>query len=168
MENIQEVKNLVRQSGNNFHCQVTNYLSQKGWQTQVSPYYLDGATNKAREIDLIAEKSWSHNGPFNYGSIHIKLFIECKYIPQINVFWFDTKDREAAKKWLASNTPFKENNSCIEGHHYLSQSESVAKLFASKKVPNVENETIYKALNQSLNEMVYLRQQGSIIFIEVK
>lgn len=45
----------------------------------------------------------------------------------------------------------------------MNSNEKVAKLFASKTKPNVENEVIYKALNQSLNAMVYLRHKGSII-----
>ncbi len=162
---IEEITNLVNQSGNNFHCQVTNYLAKKGWHTLVSPYYLDGATNKAREIDLIAEKMWPYNDRMEgiSGSVHIKLFIECKYIPQLNVFWFGSKDKASAEEWLTTKTPFTENNLYTEKHHYLSESPTVAKLFASKNMPQVENEVIYKALNQSLNAMVYLRQRGSII-----
>ncbi len=48
-------------------------------------------------------------------------------------------------------------------HHYLSSNHKVAKLLASKNKPNIENEVIYKALNQSLNAMVYLRHKASII-----
>jgi hypothetical protein len=38
----------------------------------------------------------------------------------------------------------------------------VAKLFASKYRPNAENEVIYKALNQSLTAMIYLRRRAPI------
>ena len=167
MSNIEVVQELIAQSGNNFHCQVTNYLKRKGWYTLVSPYYLDGATNKAREIDLIAEKKWSYKSPTRKteNRIHIKLFIECKYIPQINVFWFGVKDKESAEKWLTTSTQFpEEENFYTKRHHYLSVNyNNVAKLFASQKMPKVENEVIYKALNQSLNAMLYLRQRDSII-----
>lgn len=164
----EEIGAIVSESGNSFHCRVTNHLREKGWHTLVSPYYMDGGTNKAREIDLIAEKHWiyedrHHHSASGYGAVVIKLFIECKYIPQPNVFWFSDKDVVAATKWLMSNTPLRERNMFTERHHYLSSGTRVAKLFASKNRPNAENEVIYKALNQSLNAMVYLREKDSLI-----
>jgi hypothetical protein len=165
MTTIEEITSLVNESGNNFHCKVTNYLKSKHWHTLISPYYMDGSTNKAREIDIIAEKMWSYEDTFEgvYGSMHIKLFIECKYIPQPNVFWFGSKDKVAAEKWLVTNTPFTERNIFTEKHHYLAECNKVAKLFSSKNSPKEENEPIYKALNQSLNAMVNLRHRGSIL-----
>jgi len=165
MSDIKEVNSIINESGNSFHCRVTNYLKEKGWHTLVSPYYMDGATNKPREIDLIAEKSWLYSDRFEgkHGTINIKLFIECKYIPQTNVFWFSDKDMASTKEWITSNTPLPERNMFTDRHHYLSTNPKVAKLFASKNKPNVENEVIYKALNQSLNAMVYLRHRKSII-----
>ena len=92
---LDEIEKIVVESGNSFHCQVTNFLKEKGWQSLVSPYYMDGATNKPREIDLIAEKHWSRErdyGRGESGALIIKLFIECKYISQPTVFWFSDKD----------------------------------------------------------------------------
>ncbi len=165
MSDIEEVDSIINESGNSFHCRVTNHLKENGWHTMVSPYYMDSASNKPREIDLIAEKSWLHNDQYEdrYGTINLKLFIECKYIPQTNVFWFSDKDIISTREWLMSNTPLRERNMFTEQHHYLATNPKVAKLFASKNRPNVENEVIYKALNQSLNAMVYLRRSGSII-----
>ena len=164
MADLKEIKTLVNESGNSFHCRVTNYLRGKGWHTLVSPYYMDNATSKPREIDLIAEKSWIYQdrSKRKHGAVIIKLFIECKYIPQANVFWFSDKDVSSAKQWVIANTPLRENNIFTEKHHYLSTNSKVAKLFASKNKPNIESEIIYKALNQSLNAMVYLRGRQSI------
>jgi len=53
-----EVSKLVRNSGNNFHTKVARWLSDNDWHVVVSPYYMDQTQNKAREIDLIAEKLW--------------------------------------------------------------------------------------------------------------
>lgn len=164
MTNQKDLEALVNESGNSFHCRVTNYLREKGWHTLVSPYYMDNATSKPREIDLIAEKSWNYHGRpgRKYGAVIIKLFIECKYIPHANVFWFSDKDVASAKQWVISNTPLRDNNIFTERHHYLATNLKVAKLFASKKKPNTESEVIYKALNQSLNAMVYLRGRQTI------
>ncbi|HNP31316.1 MAG TPA: hypothetical protein PKK23_19880 [Nitrospirales bacterium] len=160
-----EIKTIVDESGNSFHCRVTNYLKEKGWHTLVSPYYMDGSTNKPREIDLIAERHWIYNARPNQQprAVIIKLFIECKYISQPNVFWFSDKDIAAATDWVVSNTPLSKDNTFTKMHHYLSSEPKVAKLFASKNKPGPENEVIYRALNQSLNAMVYLRRRESII-----
>ncbi|MDD1779349.1 MAG: hypothetical protein LUQ65_14370 [Candidatus Helarchaeota archaeon] len=166
MEDQAEIKAIVNESGNSFHCKVANYLKAKGLHTLVSPYYLDSATGKPREIDLIAERSWIHKGDYSggkYGALIFKLFIECKYIPYPTVFWFSDKDIASAKEWVVSNTPLLKNNFYTEGHHYLSTTNpKVAKLFASKNKPSIENEVIYKGLNQSLNAMIYLRGREPI------
>jgi hypothetical protein len=159
----QDIQAIVDGSGNSFHCRVINHLKEKGWQTLVSPYYMDGATNKPREIDLIAEKMFTNKGQFSNSAraVVIKLFIECKYIPQSNVFWFSEKDLVSAKQWVIDNTPLPADNSFTNRYHYLdSECRKVAKLFASEKKSNTENEAIYKAFNQSLNAMVYLRGRG--------
>ncbi|MGD0229918.1 MAG: hypothetical protein ABSC19_06095 [Syntrophorhabdales bacterium] len=166
MSGLDEIQAIVNESGNSFHSRVANYLKEKEWHTLVSPYYMDNATNKAREIDLIAEKAWIRKDDTlrgrKYGAVVIKLFIECKYIPQANVFWFSNKDIDSAREWVIRNTPLRKDNFYTEKHHYLAYNPKVAKLFASKYRPNTENEVIYKALNQSLNAMVYLRRRPPV------
>ena len=149
MTDLEEINAIIKESGNSFHCKVCNYLKEKGWHTQVSPYYMDNSSNKPREIDLVAEKSWRYSDNFNNkaGTINFKLFIECKYIPQKIVFWFSEKDILSTKDWVTSNTPLRKNNMFTDQHHYLATNRKVAKLFASKNKSGIENEVIYKALN---------------------
>lgn len=165
MNDLEEVKSIIYESGNSFHSRVIDAFKSKGWHTLVSPYYLDEVSNKPREIDLVIEKAFEFKDDFSskYGTVNVKLFVECKYIPQKVVFWFDDKDMISTRKWIVSNTPLRENNSFMEQHSYLTKNTKVAKLFSSQTRPNQENEPIYKALNQSLNAMVYLRNKGSII-----
>ena len=161
-----EVNKIIETSGNSFHCCVVNRLRKNEWSTLVSPYYMDASSNKPREIDLIAEKTWEYKDQWGDEdcAVNLKLFIECKYIPQTNVFWFSQKDETAAKKLVRSiSSSFQNENSLINKHHYLKSNQMVAKLFASNKHANTEHEVIYKALNQSLNAMVYLRNRPSII-----
>jgi hypothetical protein len=164
---LKDIQKLVDESGNGFHCKVTSFLKEKDWSTLVSPYYMDNATTKPREIDLIAEKYWRDGGrDFRRGpaAVIIKLFIECKYIPEAVVFWFSDRDVAAATEWVTSNTPLKsKDNKYTRQHHYLASTDKVAKLFASSKMKNPDNEAIYRALNQSLNAMVSLRDSESII-----
>lgn len=160
-----DIEEIASESGNSFHCKVTNYFKERDWKTLVSPYYMDAATNKPRELDLIAEKHWVYQDKFDrkYGAVIIRLFIECKYIAQPTVFWFGGKDVAAATDWLVRTTPLRKDNMFTERHHYLASSQKVAKLFASKNKPATESEAIYRALNQSLNALVYLRGRESLV-----
>jgi hypothetical protein len=54
----QEVLQLVRSSGNNFHAEVARWFHANKWHIVISPYYMDQTQNKAREIGLIAERRW--------------------------------------------------------------------------------------------------------------
>jgi hypothetical protein len=160
---IDEVNKIISSSGNNFHCKVLSYLKAKGWTVLISPYYNDNISDKPREIDLIAEKAFEANTSRN-GTVNIKLFIECKYVSQKNVFWFHSKDHVKARELILTVIPNFERHSYIDRHHYVCQAnDSVAKLFAGEKNAKIENEIFYKAINQSLNSMVYYRKSNSII-----
>jgi hypothetical protein len=151
-----EVNKLVKNSGNNFHAKVARWFSENDWHVLVSPYYMDQTQNKAREIDLIAERAWPVYNAFQQlvDYVAVRLFIECKYVSTHSVFWFAEKDHESAKKLVCTYGHFRENNVYTMKHHYLSQSHKVAKLFATNADKALENEPFYKALNQALNAMV--------------
>ena len=166
MSDLDDAKTLITESGNNFHCKVIEYFRANDWFVSISPYYLDGSTNRPREIDLVAEKAWSYNSVFNKsgaGNVTVKLFIECKYIPKVNVLWFDNIDESSTLKWLSTNLPGNKHKVWLEKHHYVTSGKQVAKLFASQKDKQAENEPIYKAINQSLNSVVNLRNTKSIV-----
>jgi hypothetical protein len=156
-----EVSKLLKENGNNFHAKMARWLKDHHWHVIVSPYYMDQTQNKAREIDLIAEKFWPGIDMFGRpaGDVVVRLFIECKYVFSHSVFWFAEKDQESALNLVCASSPFRADNMYTKQHHYLTQSPKVAKLFAtsSKKAP--ENEPFYKALNQVLNAMVSMRGQ---------
>ena len=162
---IDDVKAIIAKSGNTFHCKVLKYLQEKGWRVLISPYYNDNVSSKPREIDLIAEKAFDVKGRLGelLGTINVKLFIECKYISQKTVFWFHNKDKQKAEKLVTQTTPLRTDNIFTKEHHYLGEVDSVAKLFADERKKSADNEIFYKALNQSLNAMVYYRNKGSII-----
>jgi len=165
MSIIDDAKRIIESSGNNFHCKVINYFKANDWYVLVSPYYTDNVSNKPREIDLVVEKAFPHHDNFDrvYGSVNVKLYIECKFIPQINVFWFADKDLVNTEELVINTTPHYDRNKYKNEHHYLKDKNQVAKLFAGENKRDIENEVIYKALNQSLNAMVYHRNTGSII-----
>lgn len=162
--NIEKVKKIIDESGNSFHCTILDFLIKEGWTVLISPYYNDNVSGKPREIDLIAEKAFVTKSMFGKGcTVNIKLIIECKYISKNVVFWFHDKDVVKAKSLVAETMFLPEDNINTKKHHYLSNNDNVAKLFAEGKGSNVENEIFYKALNQSLNAMIYYRDSESII-----
>jgi len=159
------VKRIVSESGNSFHCKVANAFRDRGWTTLMSSYYIDTATDKAREIDLIAEKAYLVADAFSQvaKSIRLRLYIECKYISQHVVFWFDSRDEQRARGWIYRNTPFTKGNTLISEHHHIRSVSSVAKLFASESKRNEDNDPIFRALNQCLNGYVHHRGGGPLI-----
>lgn len=150
------VLSLIEGSGNSFHAKVARWFESRGWSTVISPYYLDQTQGKAREIDLVAEKSWPVRNSLDHpeGDLVVRLFVECKYIPSEMVFWFTPKNTAAAMELVCSSGVFYESHSYTQDHHYLATSPKVAKLFASNNSKAAENEPIYKALNQVLNGFV--------------
>lgn len=155
----QEIAQLVNSSGNTFHAKVARWFRDNGWHIVVSPYYMDQTQNKAREIDLIAEKLWPVKDGFGnaVGNIAVRLFVECKFVPSLSVFWLAEKSRSEALNLVCSSGRFPANNTYTEKHHYLAKSPRVAKLFATSGGRSQEAEPFYKALNQSLNATVAMR-----------
>ena len=151
-----EVTELVRDSGNNFHAKVARWFSDNKWNVIISPYYMDQTQNKAREIDLIAERLWPVPTTFGHSedNIAVRLFIECKFVPSHSVFWFAEKDQDSAQTLVCNRHHFRPSNIHTQKHHYLAQSSKVAKLFATSASKAMENEPFYKALNQVLNAMI--------------
>ncbi|KKP67790.1 MAG: hypothetical protein UR66_C0010G0028 [Candidatus Moranbacteria bacterium GW2011_GWE1_35_17] len=163
------IKKIVARSGNNFHYQVVNFLRELGWSVLVSPYYTDNLTDKPREIDIIAEKAFDVNtwGSSQWmGTLNVRLFIECKYINNNNVFWFDVIDKQSVISRVMSDTPLKspKENTNIEKHHYM-KVEKVAKLFSSDNGNRENSEVFYKAINQNLNALIYYKNKGSLSII---
>jgi Holliday junction resolvase-like predicted endonuclease len=141
-QDLDKVKKIIEQSGNTFHCKVLKYLQEKGWAVLISPYYNDNVSSKPREIDLIAEKAFEakdNRGRF-FGTVNVKLFIECKYISQKTVFWFHDKNKQEAEELVTQTTPLRKDNTYTPKHHYLEGEAGVAKLFADERKKSADNE----------------------------
>ncbi|MBI4697965.1 MAG: hypothetical protein HY758_03400 [Nitrospirae bacterium] len=159
-----KIQEIIEASGNNFHSNVVSFLRGKEWNVLISPYYNDNATDKAREIDIIAEKPFEVKDSLwgrTKGWLNVRFIIECKYINAETVFWFDAKDKKKAEERVIRDTPLTNNNIYTQKHHYMSD-ERVVKLFTSEKNKDFSNEPIYKAINQSLNAMIYFRDETPI------
>lgn len=157
------LKEIIAESGNSFHCKVANYFRAAGWETRISQYYVDASTDKAREIDLIVERAvqiWDRSQKVAK-RFHLRLFIECKYIRERTVFWFESMDQQSALGWINDHTPLKHNSSFMDEHHYLTSGPEVAKLYCTEKVKGQsraeESEPIFRALNQCLTAFIRSR-----------
>jgi hypothetical protein len=157
-----EVIKIVQTSGNSFHAKVARWFQSQGWRVTVSPYYMDQTQGKAREIDLVAEKIWAIQGDYRRkeGEIGVRLFIECKFVPNYSVFWLADKDIAAAEGLVCAKGPFRRDNTYTKKHHYLERGQRVAKLFATAVGRSQETEPFCKALNQVLNATVSMQGQG--------
>ncbi len=161
----EKIEKIITNSGNNFHYNVVNYLRSNNWHVVVSPYYNDHFTDKPREVDIIAEKEYDYLDFGEWiGTTNIRLFIECKYVKNNNVFWFDDKEYIKALERVILDTPLEDPYlwSITKKHHYLRE-EKVAKLFDTESNKQIENESIYKAMTQSINALTYYRKETSII-----
>lgn len=160
-----QIQELIDSSGNNFHAKVAQWFAADGWTIQISPYYLDQTQQKAREIDLVAEKLWPYTNSFgqHQGYVLVRLFLECKFVPSHAVFWFSEKSKHDAESLVCSFEGSTPNNSYTCRHHYLAQSDRVAKLFTSSQTRQQESDLFYKALNQILGAYVSFRHQQAYI-----
>jgi len=156
-----KAQEIVTSSGNTFQYEVINFLRKAEWDVIVSPFYVDNISGKPREVDIIAQKkyffgSWANDPD---GIVVVRLIIECKYLNNAVVFWFDKKNIEKAVERLITDTPLKHplQNMHINDHHYYSV-KTVAKLFASSPAKDSENDLIYKALNQCLSAYILYRK----------
>ena len=159
--NQQDVEKFAKEHGNNFHAQVVSFLRKAGWRVTVSPFYRDIATDKAREADVFADKVFEvPRFAQPKISFPVTLVIECKYVKQEILFWFDKKDADQTNERITKDIRVLENNANIKKHHWYSEGE-VAKLYATYS-PNrderqPENEIIFTSIDKVLNCLIYYR-----------
>lgn len=158
---------IVARSGNNFHAKVAQLFRLNEWGVILSPYYVDPATDKAREVDLVAEKIFhvKHRYLEKFiGTLRLRLHVECKFIKHKTVFWFDGMDEGQAQGWINQNTLFKADDRIVEQHHYASSVvNQVAKLYATEDCKDVESDPIFRALTQCLNGLINSRGVKPVI-----
>ena len=151
MNNQNSIQKIIDYSENKLTFKVVNSLRANGWTVLVSPFYHDNYANKPKEIDVIAEKEYEVEKHRWLGTLNIRLFIECKYINSIGVFWFDDQDTTRATQKVSDITriPMKElkNMNNIQHHYLKPENNDVAKLF-SPGLEKGKEDIMYKALTQ--------------------
>ena len=156
------IKKLIEDSGLITHHKVIGLLRENGWGVLISPYYYDNISNTVKEVDVIAEKAfYSESIPRNSSvQINVQLFIECKYIKQEIIFWFDARNKDKAAERLERDTGleilYNRSGADIapDKFHYVSD-DKVAKLFSTN---TNREDVIFKAITQVLNAKLYYDQ----------
>lgn len=166
MNSLTNIQDIINSSGNTFQSKVVKYFRDKQWDVTVSPYYNDNLTDKPREIDIVGVKRYPVRDFMNtyLGSVVVRLFIECKYMADTALFWFDDIDKNNALNRAMKDTGLDspDRDIRIQSHHYCTTS-TVAKLFASGQKVQNENDVFYKAINQCLNAYLYYKNKLSAI-----
>jgi hypothetical protein len=152
---------VLQKSGNSFHCRVANAFRSEGWTVLLSPYYVDNATDKAREVDLVCEKCWSVPHQFDSRAppreFRIQLVVECKYVPSdsATVLWFDDRNDGLVRKNIKDLLPFFESATDFAQQHYnAGVDRSVAKTFQSRGAANEDREPLFVALSQCIGALL--------------
>jgi hypothetical protein len=161
-------EDIARNSGISFNCQVATWFRKAGWAVQLSPYYVDRSTDKSREIDMLVEKSMRIPAP--YGGrpkfLHVRLYVECKYVDRNVVFWFDRPDEDRTLKLLESTGVFPPRNSYTREHRYVEKGTQVAKLFATEHSRGDSEEPIFRTINQVLTGFFHSRGRPQLVVDE--
>ena len=161
----QKIDKLIEESGIITHFKTSRTLRKNGWSVVVSPYYYDSISDSIRETDLVVEKQFYSADTLRHSSvqINIQLFIECKYIKQEIVFWFDTINKNEAVRNLEKEADLdilhgdKRSADIVpENFHHLKY-DKVAKLFSTN---SSKEDVMYKAMNQCLHSQINYRKTG--------
>lgn len=162
MNTEEKIQKIINENGNELHVRIASFLRKNGWEVIISSYFSDFLTGKAREIDIVAVKKYRIGRNPRYTGedcFSIRLFIECKYVPDVILLWFDEKDTLLAKSLAMDNSVMcGQDDSNLEDssssprkiHHYLA-SRDVLKLWGK----NTNTDVLYDGMNGVLNALIF-------------
>jgi len=174
-----ELKETIKNSGNNLHLEIVETLKDKGWDIDISAYYCDDITNKPREIDIVAKKRipiFKDKNPeiIKKYNFPIFLFLECKNFQNQIAFRVVDSLFDISKSAINSQT----KNFNIEQilnetelknkHHYL-VNKKVAKLYdvpykslKKKKIDERLDGQIFESITQPIKSLIFFTREGDI------
>ncbi len=148
-----KILKIIEEGGDQLQFDAAEVFKKNGWDCQLSPYYKDISTDKSRELDIIARKEFVILDSF-YGrkdKFLVRLFIECKYIKNDNLFYFVSRNIEKAKIQAKDNGVLRNIEYVdLQNNHYFKESE-VAKTWK----PSSGRDDIYDAWVQSVHALIY-------------
>ncbi len=151
---------IIKESGHTLHTEVVGLLKARNYKVEISPYYVDGHTDKPREVDIIATKRIKSEG---YSNVECDLIfaIDCKYLDEHTVFWMFENEKPHHALKIGSN-PESVISYVGELAFTYFQVTKVARLFknGAKSHGDVSGDPIFKACSQAIHGTIFARQQS--------
>jgi len=160
------INSLITNHWNKFMIKVSNYLKEQGRDVTISPYYIDIATDKSRELDIVATKKrkvWGGDrDEFKSFEIESRLFIECKYIDKDFVAWIIPKDenkidslllQQSITRTLSYSSYEKTLPTFLTKHHYKTKQYLINDFSCKDNNKNAMKDWI----NQCLHGFIYFK-----------
>src|SRR3989344_2549840 len=168
-----ELKEKIKNSGNNLHLSVVDILENEGWKVDISPYYCDDLTDRPREIDIIATNRRSilfPNSKDKNDFYNVVLCIECKcFTDEVCFRVFDNK-KDIGKRVLLNqkynlniDEALKRYGMLFDGHHYLNRPK-IAKLYEYSKIKQggkSQEDDVFQAITQSIKSTIFFMKSGN-------
>ena len=152
----QKLKKAIKNSGNNLHLEVAEFLKGSGWDVDLSSYYCDDITDKPREIDIVAKRRIDHQKD----SFFVYLFLECKYLKNESAFRINLNSGQSAVSAIILNGLNKDRilreSGWKKNHHYLT-TKYVAKLFDASD--SETQKTIFDGVTQPIKAPLSFRDK---------
>ena len=163
---LDTINDIINNHGNKFMIKVSTYLKDHWRMVQVSPHYIDIATGKTRELDIIASKKrkvwWGDYDEFDHFEIEMRLFIECKHIDRDFVAWSSLKEdskiddllkQQPITRALSYESYRHELPWFLTKHHYKTR-QYIIRDFTCK---DTNKNTLWEWINQCLHSFIYFR-----------
>jgi len=161
----EELKKIIKKSGNNLHIAVVELLEKMQWDVDLSSYYYDDTANKPREIDIIAKKNIPIINPTTQAQcneFNLFLFIECKHFTKEVAFRSRLNREQEAKEAITieaneavdgwSKEVILEREGLFRNHHYLKE-RFIGKLY------DTENEKpVFNAITQPIKSLIFFKE----------
>lgn len=160
-----KILEIIQNSGNDLHFKVAKFFEEKGWEVTKCQYYSDPITGKPREIDILAEKYITVKEDNISSNFKLHFFIDCKFIKNPIVLWFDPKNLTNAQNLALNNFVFRRRpeperkhhlNSEVGVNHYIIDSE-VAKLTKGEGY-----DVFFDAATQTLHSLLSLEKSNEV------
>lgn len=154
---------LIESSGHELQASLTPVFETAGWIGTPSKYYVDVLTGKAREIDVILEKTYQVSDTFGRQTttFAIRLFAACKYFPETYLLRLEPKREAVTKAQIVNQGILREDDLIAypdRKHHYLlAANDKVVKSWDKKS----QRDLMFEATTSSVHALVALDRMDS-------
>lgn len=150
---IEKIKKDILKAGLPLELEISEILKQNEWRVDNQSHYYDEQTGKAREIDIVASKSFKPKHSQIYDRVSVNLIIECKKSSKPWIFY-------AVEKGINSSFPTSNKlafiNFVLYVKHWVKLKEEQKELTKEPATLPYEKDVMKKALQfffEQINEL---------------